>query len=60
MRNRILTQKERKILQSFLDKNEQLEGFRMLKTRIKRGHKQLNQDFTLIDIAFKKFQQKPT
>jgi hypothetical protein len=57
MRNRILTPNEREILQSFLDKNEQLEGFRMLKTRIKRSHEQLNQDFDLIDLAFKKFQE---
>ena len=60
MRNRILTPNEREILQSFLDKNEQLEGFRMLKTRIKRGHEQLNQDFDLIDQSFKKFSKEKT
>jgi hypothetical protein len=60
MRNRILTQKEKNALKRFLNENDTTGAlFRVLKMRIKRNHEQLNQDFDLIDHAFKKFQQPP-
>jgi hypothetical protein len=58
MRSKILTEKERKTLERFLNENDTTGNFRMLKLRIKRNHKRLNQDFNLIDRSFKKFSEK--
>jgi hypothetical protein len=55
MKNYILTEREKTILKKFLETGQKQQGFRGLKFRIIQGHKKLNQDFTLIDLAFQKF-----
>lgn len=55
MHKAILSDKERLILKHFLETSEKLQGFRMLKLRIKRNHKRIVEDFELIRKVFEKF-----
>lgn len=55
MHKEILSQKEREILQSFLDGEKTNDSFRVLKYRIKSYQEKLHQDLNLIDEATKKF-----
>jgi hypothetical protein len=55
MRNRILTDREKKMLMQFLDNNESPETFRMLKMRIKKAYPKLMEDYELIKRSVEKF-----
>jgi hypothetical protein len=59
MHSQILTDHEREMLNRILEKNEKPKGHRLLKLRVLKYYERLNQDFDLIDHAFKKFQQPP-
>jgi hypothetical protein len=54
MRTYILTQKERKILKSYIESNLELNGYSVLMLRLKRAKKGLDEDLTLVDQALKK------
>jgi hypothetical protein len=54
MRTYILTQKERKILKSYIESNLELNGYSVLVLRLKRAKKGLDEDLTLVDQALKK------
>ena len=56
MHKAILSDKERMIIKHFLESSKKLQGFRMLKVRIKRNHKRIVEDFELIQKVFEKFQ----
>jgi hypothetical protein len=48
MHVRILSDKEREILEDFIKSGNKQEGFRMLKVRIKRNYSRIAEDFQLI------------
>jgi hypothetical protein len=54
MRTYILTNKERKILTSYIDSGIELNGYSVLVLRLKRSRKELGEDLSLIDQALKK------
>jgi hypothetical protein len=54
MHKQILSDRERSIIQHFLESNEKLEGFRMLKLRIKTHQKRIVEDVELIEKFLKK------
>jgi len=54
MHKAILSDRERLIIRHFLKAGEKLQGFRMLKLRIKQRHKRIVEDFELIQEIFEK------
>ena len=58
MRNRILTNKEKEMLNQFLNGEKNPETFRMLKLRIKRNYESLTHDYELLKKSYKKINQK--
>jgi hypothetical protein len=48
LRTYILTKTEKRIIQKFLETGDKLEGFKMLKWRIQKNKKGLNEDLELI------------
>ena len=54
MHKAILSDRERLIIRHFLRNGEKLQGFRMLKLRIKQRHKRIVEDFELIREIFEK------
>ena len=56
MHKAILSDRERMIIRNFLENSKKLQGFRMLKVRIKRNHRRIVEDFELIQKVFEKFQ----
>ena len=48
MHTSILSEKERKMLEQFLENGKKGGGFRMLKLRIKRNYPCLSEDFELV------------
>jgi hypothetical protein len=55
MHSQILTDHEREMLNHMLQKNKKPKGHRLLKLRVLKYHERLNQDFDIIEKAFKKF-----
>ena len=49
MHKAILSDKERKIIEHYLETGEKSQGFRMLKVRLKRKYKRIREDFELIE-----------
>jgi arginine/ornithine N-succinyltransferase beta subunit len=54
MREYVLTDTERKILESYLRKNIKLQDFRIVMFRIRKAHEQLKSDMNLIDAVLQK------
>ena len=54
MREYILTETERKILEAHTEKGIKLQDFRFLIHRIKKNHRQLESDLKLMEAALKK------
>ena len=61
MRGYILTERERKILKTYVEENVKLDGFSVLALRLKRWKREpvLN-DLELIDRAFRKLESEET
>ena len=55
MHKEILSDHDRAILKKFIESSEKAQGFRRVKFNVLKYHKKLNQDFNLIEQAFKKF-----
>jgi hypothetical protein len=51
LREYILTENERKILQAYVDHSVKLDGFSVLMLRLKRASQKLEQDHSLIKTA---------
>ena len=49
MHKAILSDKERAIIEHYLETGEKSQGFRMLKLRLKRNYKRIREDFELIE-----------
>jgi len=60
MHKELLSEKERLMLDKFLEFDEKAEGFRMLKMRIKRNYPTICKDFVLLTQAMNKLQSKST
>jgi len=56
MREYVLTQRERKILQTFLESGIKLNGFSVLAIRLKRASKRIVADMKLIDATLEKLE----
>lgn len=54
MRNYVLTDKERKILRTFIESDLKLNGFSVLMLRLRNGRDQIAEDLKLIDAALAK------
>ena len=54
MRKYIFTERERKILHRFVEKNEKLDGFAVLFYHLRRCNRNLCQDFKLVETVMKK------
>jgi len=54
MREYILTGRERKILETFVNSGVKLNGFSVLSLRLKRASKRLMEDMKLINLALEK------
>ena len=54
MREYILTQRERKILETFIESGVKLNGFSVLSIRLKRANERLTEDLKLINAALNK------
>jgi hypothetical protein len=62
MRSYLLTERERKILKTYIEENVKLDGFSVLSLRLKRWKRELVlNDLELMDKAFRKLEseQKP-
>jgi len=57
MRNYILTEKEKEILQTFIEKGIKLNGFSVLTLRLKKARESLKSDLELIDAALRKLEE---
>ena len=57
MRNYILTEKEKEILQTFIEKGIKLNGFSVLILRLKKARDSLKSDLELIDAALGKLKK---
>ena len=58
MREYVLTERERKILEVFLEEGVKLDGFSVLVIRLKRANKKLTKDLELIKAALKKLESE--
>jgi len=56
MREYVLTQRERKILQTFLESGIKLNGFSVLALRLKRASKRIGADTKLISATLEKLE----
>lgn len=56
MREYLLTQKERAILETYISDRVRLDGFSVLALRLKRAEKKLSEDFDLIETALKRME----
>lgn len=54
MREYILTQRERKILETFVESGVKLNGFSVLSIRLKRAKRRLMEDLKLINASLEK------
>lgn len=57
MHRRLLSNLEREILEDFVKTGNKRDGFRLLKSLIKQNYTQIQEDFELIETAYKKFQE---
>ena len=57
MREYILTERERKILETFVKDNVKLDGFSVLALRLKRSNKKLIKDMELVKAALEKLEK---
>ena len=55
MHKELLSDNERQMLKQFLANGDKLEGFRMLKMRVKRNYQTIAEDYELIKQANNKF-----
>ena len=60
MREYILTERERKILETFIKQGIKLDGFSVLALRLERSNKKLIEDIELIKAALKKLANEST
>jgi len=58
VRQYILTQRERKILEAFIESNSKLDGFSILVIRLKRASKRIMNDVALIKGALEKLEKE--
>jgi len=59
MRGYVLTERERKILKTYVEENVKLDGFSVLALRLKRWEKKLTlEDLELMENALKKFESE--
>jgi hypothetical protein len=58
VREYVLTEKERKILEVFLEGGVKLDGFSVLVIRLKRANKKLTKDLGLIKAALRKLESE--
>jgi len=56
MREYVLTLRERKILEAFIESGIKLNGFSVLAIRLKRAHKKLTEDMKLIRATLEKLE----
>lgn len=49
-----MTERERKILETFIESGVKLNGFSVLSIRLKRASRRLNKDIALINAALEK------
>jgi len=54
VREYILTEREKKILKTFVEKGVKLDGFSVLTIRLKRANRKLTDDLELINAALEK------
>ena len=54
MRKYIFTERERKILHRFVEKNEKLDGFAVLFHHLRKCNKKLSQDLELVETIMEK------
>lgn len=54
MREYVLTTRERKILENYIENGIKLNGFSVLAIRLKRANKRLGEDMKLIRATFEK------
>ena len=54
MHRRLLSDLERKILEDFVKNGNKIQGFRLLKSLIKKNHARIREDFELIEKAYEK------
>jgi len=57
MRAYILTEKERKILETFLDYDVKLNGFSVLILRLKKAQSKLEKDLKMVNLVLQKIEQ---
>jgi hypothetical protein len=57
MRAYILTEKERKILETFLDSDVKLNGFSVLILRLKKAQSKLEKDLKMVNLVLQKIEQ---
>jgi hypothetical protein len=57
MRAYILTEKERKILETFLDSDVKLNGFSVLILRLKKAQSKLEKDLKMVNLVLEKIEQ---
>ena len=57
MHKGLISQKEREMLQRFLNDQPTPKNFKVLKMLIKKYYPNISQDFNLIEKSFKKFQE---
>jgi hypothetical protein len=60
VREYILTSRERKILETFVENDVKLDGFSVLAIRLKRASRKLVDDLELIKAALKKLELEST
>jgi hypothetical protein len=53
MRGYLLTPRERKILETYVEEGVKLDGFSVLAIRLRRAEKSLNEELELIERALK-------
>ena len=58
MRNYILTEQEREIIEGYIGKGFKIEGFSMLKHRIQKNLPQIKQDLTQINDFLRTFKER--
>jgi hypothetical protein len=57
MRAYILTEKERKILETFLGSDVKLNGFSVLILRLKKAQSKLEKDLKMVNLVLQKIEQ---
>lgn len=58
MRQRILTERERRILEAYVGEGIKLDGFSVLRLRSQRFETKLKEELDLIETAIRKFEKE--